>query len=121
MVNLMEEAKIVGDLLRNSAEYQQLLHAENAVENDLQAHDLFDKYKREQNRIRNNSLAGKNPSEDDISRIKDIRSKMENNELIMIYENASTDFNSLLQNVNLAIEQALSGMEAHTCTHCGKH
>jgi len=118
---IVEEARKIGALLRTSEEYQKLLLTENAVHEDESASGLFRKFKNEQNRIKNNSMAGKNPSELDIATMKELKEKMSQNTLIANYENASQEFNQLLDQVNMAIEQALSGMDPHTCTHCGKH
>jgi cell fate (sporulation/competence/biofilm development) regulator YlbF (YheA/YmcA/DUF963 family) len=121
MMAIVDEARKIGELLRASEEYQRLLLTENAVQADEAASDLFHKFKSEQNRIRNNSMAGKNPSELDIATVKELKEKMSQNKLIDDYEKASQEFNQLLDQVNMAIEQALSGMDPHACTHCGRH
>lgn len=120
-MTIIEKAKVLGEALRDSAEFKALNEAESRMHKDEVAEKLFQDLQAKQRLIRINQMQGKQVSDAEIREIQNLQVRMQEIKVVQDYHKASENFNRLLQQVNAIIQQTLTGEEPHVCTHCGKH
>ncbi len=119
-MEIFEMAKLLGLAIREDARIKALEEAKEAYENDEQIRILTTEYDVQQKAL---ASAYENPNRDDTfinavnGRITAIYEEVIATEAYKKYEEAQNAVNDLMEQVNNAIQAAVSGVEPDGCTH----
>lgn len=120
-IDLFEKARVLGEALRDSAEFKALEAAEEKMNANEEATKLIEEFQSMQMQLRKNSAHGKKPSDADLEELKKLQDKMNAIDEVAEYNKVNSRFSQMLESVNMTIQQVLTGEQPHVCTHCGKH
>lgn len=117
---IMEKASELAEAIAGSEELSVMRSAEAAMNNDPQALEILEEFRKKQQQVYQLQMSGGELSDQDKKEIEVIEHKMTSNSLINAYIGASEKFENLMKGVNLIITRALSGDPDNACgTGCG--
>ncbi|MEG6615643.1 YlbF family regulator [Peptococcaceae bacterium 1198_IL3148] len=125
--NIVEQATLLGNLLKESAEFKEVRAKEAAMLQDAEAQKLLNEQQQVQQSLQMKQMQGQQLTQEDMAAYKELESKMLANPLVKDYFDTRDKFENLLNTVNQTINNALmgqqdscgSGCDCNTGCHCG--
>jgi len=112
MNNAIEKAKELGRVIRETSEYLELEKANENIKADEAASQIIEQINEVQEQINFAQQSGVEPSSEQISQFNDLKDKMQNNLTIQSFIKAQEQFNQVMQDINNAISEGLTGEES---------
>ncbi|MDA8442068.1 MAG: YlbF family regulator [Peptococcaceae bacterium] len=111
---IVNQAKILGELLAECKELQTLRDAEGKFANDPIAQDLVGEYQGWQAKENLAKQEGRELAPDEQATYEGVEKQMENNAAITAYLDAQAEFSDLMESVNYLILKGING-EVDSC------
>ncbi len=107
-MSVLEKAKELALQIKESQEYQEVRRTGQDIQNNDEARQIVDDIQSVQAQIESATNSGMSPSEEQIEEFNNIRSKMENSNLIQAYLQAQEKYSELMQQVNSKISEEIN-------------
>lgn len=125
--NIMEQAALLGNMLKESAEFKAVREREEAMLQDADASKALNQHQQMHTSLQMKQMQGQQLTQEDIQAFKDFESKMMENATVKEFNEAREKFEQLLNQVNTTINNALladrnacgSGCSCDTGCKCG--
>ena len=108
-MSVMEKAKELGQIIRGTQEYLELEKANENVKEDENATQIIEQINQLQEQINFAQQSGVEPSSEQIENFNELKEKMQNNLTIQSFIKAQEQFNQVMQDINNAISEGLTG------------
>ncbi len=107
-MSVKNKAKELGKEIRKTEEYQELERVSENMQEDTEANQMIKEIQELQQQIQFAQQSGVQPSEEQIQRFNEIKSKMDTNLTVQAYAKAQNDFSQFMQEVNSFISQGIN-------------
>ena len=107
-MSVMKKAQDLGKEIRDTEQYQELERVSENMQEDTEASQMIKEIQELQQQIQFAQQSGVQPSEDQIQKFNDLKSKMDTNLTIQAYAKAQNDFSQFMQEVNTAISDGIN-------------
>ncbi len=107
-MSVIEKAKELGQEIRKTEEYQELERVSENMQEDSEASQMIKEIQELQQQIQFAQQSGVQPSEEQIQRFNDLKSKMDTNLTIQAYARAQNEFSEFMQKVNSSISEGIN-------------
>jgi cell fate (sporulation/competence/biofilm development) regulator YlbF (YheA/YmcA/DUF963 family) len=108
-MSLFERAKDLGKEIRSTEEFKELEKANLVVKEDELAVKIIEDINEIQQKLSFSERAGVEPDSELLSRFDKLRDRMENNNSIKLLIEAQENFGNVMQQINNAITEGLTG------------
>ncbi len=108
-MTVLEKAKELGMEIKKTPEYIELEAANQKVKDDENAAQILEKINEIQDQINFAQNSGVEPSQEQISQFNELKEQMQGNLTIQSFLKAQEEFNELMQKINNAIREGLTG------------
>lgn len=109
--NVIEQATLLGTMLKDSEEFKAVQQKETAMLQDADAQKALDEHQQARHSLQTKQMQGQQLSQEDIEAFKALESKMMEIAAVKEFYDAREKFESLLNNVNQTINNALLGQQ----------
>jgi cell fate (sporulation/competence/biofilm development) regulator YlbF (YheA/YmcA/DUF963 family) len=124
---IVEQAKVLGNLLKESAEFKEVKVKEAAMLQDAEAQKLLSEQQQMQQSLQVKQMQGQQMTQEDMQAYRDLETKMLANPFVKDFFDTRDKFENLLNTVNQTINNELtdhhdscgSGCDCNTGCHCG--
>ena len=106
-----EKAKELAEEITQSAEFQEMKQAEEAVMDDEDASQLMEELESVQKRVQMAQMNGQEIDSQQQKKIQNLKAKMQQNPEIKEFINAQQEFNQMMENVNEIISSSIQDAE----------
>ncbi len=106
---IIEQARILSDLISESKELKKMREAEAKLANDPIAQELVGKYQEKQNQINLAKQNNQDVAQHDQDEFDVLENQLEKNATISEYVKAQGDFADLMDGINFLIMKAITG------------
>ncbi len=106
---IIEKAKELGREIKNTPEFKELEKANENIKEDQLASKIIEDINDIQQKISFSQNSGVQPSPEHVSQFNDLKDKMESNLTIQSFMKAQEKFSEVMQNINSAISEGISG------------
>ncbi len=107
---ILKKAKELGEALKESEEYKELLKAQKALDEDEETQKLLNEYNAKAQEIQLRQLTGENVSEG-MAELQELEEKIMNSESMKRYTESEKNFKELIDSANQEIVKAMEGEE----------
>jgi cell fate (sporulation/competence/biofilm development) regulator YlbF (YheA/YmcA/DUF963 family) len=108
--DILKKAKELGEALKDSDEYKELLEAQKALDNDQETQQLLNEYNEKAQEIQLKQLTGENISEG-MAELQKLEEKIMNSDSMKRYTEAEKNFKELIDSANQEIVKAMEEEE----------
>lgn len=116
--NIIDQANVLGDLLKESAEFKDVQAKEATMLQDADAQKLLGEQQQMQQSLQAKQMQGQQLSPEDMQAYKGIEAKMLENPMAKDFFDARDKFENLLNTVNQTINNALMGKQDDCGSGC---
>ena len=104
--DVIKKARELGESLKNSDEYKDLLEAQKQLDDDVGTQEMLKNYDAKRNEIQIKQMTGQNADED-IKQLNDLERKIMEKESMQKYTKAEENFRNLVDEANQEIANAM--------------
>ncbi len=110
---VMKRAKALGESLRESDEYKELMEAQKNLDEDAETQELLKNYESKRNELQVKQMTGQN-IDDDLRELTDMEGQIMNKESMQRYTKAEENFKNLVDEANQEIVNAMGENNENT-------
>lgn len=110
---VMKRAKALGESLRESDEYKELMEAQKNLDEDVETQELLKNYESKRNELQIKQMTGQN-IDDDLRELTDMEGQIMNKESMQRYTKAEENFKNLVDEANQEIVKAMEDNSENT-------
>lgn len=107
--NIIEQARILGTMLKDSDEFKKVQEKELAMMQNADAKKALDEHQQTREGLQMKQMQGEQLSQEEIEGFQALEAKMLENSMIKEFNDVREKFEALLNNVNQTINSALLG------------
>ena len=107
LMSIQEKAKSLAKIIKESPEYKILRSAEAAMYNNKDSKAILDEFNALQKRVEIARNNGKKITQEQQKKVKNIQTKMQNNEKVKEFMEAQQEFTKVMKSVNETITEVL--------------
>ena len=112
MDDILEQARRLGDLIRQHPRYQRLREADARVRDDAGATGALDGYNKAAVAIQQKEVRGRPVEVEEKRNLDRLRDAVASNETVKAFSTAQADYAEMMQRMNEAIFRAVAGADA---------
>ncbi len=107
---IMKKARELGNSIRESEEYRELIEAQKTLDNDKETQEMLKEFDTKRNEIQTKQMVGQDVGED-LHNLEDMEKKIMERESMVKYANAEEKFKKLIDDANKEIVNSMEEKE----------